>query len=69
MITCPLTPRPDAFWVIDTILVYTLRMEIEVNRTRARLAAMSDSSAFEALAAGVLRQAEPSYRLLVETGR
>src|SRR5687767_1017129 len=43
-------------------------MKLEPSPTRARLAEISDAGAFEALAAGVLRQAVPLYRHLVETG-
>jgi hypothetical protein len=43
-------------------------MENYSSPTRARLAALSDAGVFECLAAAVLRQANPLYRQLVETG-
>jgi hypothetical protein len=43
-------------------------MESNFSSTRARLAEITDEGKFESLAAAVLRQAEPSYRHLIETG-
>jgi hypothetical protein len=43
-------------------------MQIDSTPTRARLEAITDPGKFEALAAAVLRQAEPLYRHFIETG-
>ncbi|WP_426440086.1 hypothetical protein [Bradyrhizobium genosp. P] len=43
-------------------------MESDSSSTRVRLAEITDEGRFESLAAAVLRQAEPSYRHLIETG-
>jgi hypothetical protein len=43
-------------------------MQTDPTPTRARLETITDPGKFEALAAAVLRQAEPLYRHLIETG-